>query len=152
MDHTEVKDFLQELYTHAEGYAVDDDPVTTWNCAGAVLIASVLADSRDPNKLAAMTQLPCAFVDLVIYRAEIQYLMFEYNWSRLVDDLRSNPLNFELSENAICAVLEDLWRREPLPWYDWALWTSRDGRLIGGGTQWWSDVENPAPNSPQWVH
>lgn len=65
MNQNNPKSRLQRFYALKECETHGDAPSTTWDSAGAVLLAAVFSSSRSPEVLSNLTGFPPAFTTAV---------------------------------------------------------------------------------------
>lgn len=122
-----------------------DAEATTYASIGIVVLAALLADSRNAELIAHVTGFPCPFVQLVLSLADEICLWFS---PRLLD-LRCqlvSPAPFARIEAFLHSVNEDFWRAIPEFAHE-SLEHLRAGHQAGGSRDTWAeevDIRNAA--------
>ncbi len=144
METSNIRTFLQGFYEVAKAYVVGDNPVTTFSSCGAVLLASILAQTRSVDILATITGFPPGFIGAVLRVMETggYHLSLEFADLIMAACLRSD--DFGLLENSVDAFMEIYWARMDPVWRD-EFEILRERRLFGGQRQGWIDAEHGPP-------
>jgi hypothetical protein len=142
MTSTGAASWLRNFYTPFTRAEVSgDDLGTTYGTAGAVILAAILTASRSPERLAELTGLPTAFVDVVLANMDRGNLWHSENCIALCNTLRSRGDDHDEVECAIHSVLEFFWSNEWLPGLIEILPALRGTCLLFGRSQTWIDEE-----------
>ena len=109
MQYADVKHYIGRFYAERDAYIEYDDPATTYTCCGAVLVASVLAETKSADVLSELTGLPVNFAAAVGLLIELQGGMTVERLGYVRTALEQNPEDFSDVEDALSYVLEEFW-------------------------------------------
>jgi hypothetical protein len=153
MDVQAVKSFLDQFYTAVDPYIEGDDPATTFASCGAVLLASVLANTNSVDILARITGFPVSFTEAVFLVIEAGGHDFSLQFADLIAVVNLYPGDFKKLEDTVNSLMEDYWAKTEAYWCD-ILEVLRGGYLFGGKRQWWLDEDETLliPQEHQWIN
>lgn len=133
--------FLERFYGVSGAYVVGDDPTTTFNSCGAVVLAAVLLESRSAETLARLTGLPAGFAEATLCVLEVGGHHLSSVFGELITIVHGQSEDMKQLEDTLNALLAEYWARMDSCWCD-VLEGLREGYLFGGRRQWWLDAEN----------
>jgi len=133
--------YLEMYYQAREAFVVGDDPATSFDSVGAVLLAHTHSRTDSAVELSSLTGLPVDFVIAVLRIADATNLWSSDRYPHLLDSLRKNPDDFDDVTDSLQSVQELFFNA--CSWEQiGSLKVLRNSMLIGGLRQWWVDVEN----------
>lgn len=137
-----VTNFLKLFYQgEITEYEEGDDLGSTSGVSGAVILASVLAETKSASRLAKITGLPVYFVDCVISNMNLNNFWESENFQYLRTTICAGHSGAKEIEGALNDFLAEFWNESRVEDLGVALVAARGGALLHGKKQTWVDPE-----------
>ena len=132
--------FQEDIPEYIEG----DDLGTTCVVSGAVILASILSETRSPSRLSKMTGLPAYFAACVMANMNMNGFWNCESFLDLCTTICATPSGATEIDEAIEDFLDVFWNQSQVEELGPALVAARGGALLHGKTQNWVDPETHA--------
>ena len=150
MNLTFASSWLNRFYSVKEAYVEGDDRSTVANSCGAVLLASVVAETRSVQTLTALTGFPGAFIEATFLAADSVGHFCSFSHGDLMVAVHRYPDDLDRIEHLLDLAMGVIWERMDKHWTD-ALTMLRSRCLYGGEQQAWvHDEEEFGPLYLEW--